>query len=276
MPATVALLLSRRCRRVAAVASPPSCCRRHRPRRRHPRCRRCHHRRRCRRRLMDAMVKKYVRVGRWHDDGRQRHKRQRLWLRLQYAQNCRYDDVGRCGPTNDIGTPGKRRSPPPHSIFRAAPLGSRRGNRTSHLGGDAARRTAAAPARARGQALHKPVPSHRQGQQHSCYDVYGREVVRVLMFFSRSLKEDLRTLPPVEIGIFPTYLHTHMPKIKSSPVKILKRSWKVPGKFSKLGLKKISIVRSAVVLSTDVSTVLYLRTVYLSTDVSTAQYLRTK
>jgi hypothetical protein len=96
------------------------------------------------------------------------------------------------------------------------------------------------------------------------------------MFFSRSLKEDLRTLPPVEIGIFPTYLHTHMPKIKSSPVKILKRSWKVPGKFSKLGLKKISIVRSAVVLSTDVSTVLYLRTVYLSTDVSTAQYLRTK
>ena len=138
-----------------------------------------------------------------------------------------------------IGTPGKRRSPPPRSIFRAAPLGSRRGNRTSHLGGDAARRAAAAPARARGQALHKPVPSHRRGQQHSCYDVYGREVVRVLMFFSLSLKEDLRTLPPVEIGTFSTYLHAHMPKINSSPVKILKRSWKVPGKFSKLGLKKI-------------------------------------
>ena len=66
-------------------------------------------------------------------------------------------------------------------------------------------------------------------------------------FFSLSLKEDLRTLPPVEIGTFSTYLHAHMPKINSSPVKILKRSWKVPGKFSKLGLKKISIVRSAVV-----------------------------
>ncbi len=111
-----------------------------------------------------------------------------------------------------IGMPGKRRSPPPRSIFRAAPLGSRRGNRTSHLGGDAARRAAAAPARSRGQALHKPVPSHRRGQQHSCYDVYGWEVVRVLMFFLPSLKEDLQTLPPVEIGIFSTYLHTHMLK----------------------------------------------------------------
>ncbi len=55
-------------------------------------------------------------------------------------------------------------------------------------------------------------------------------------------------LSSVEIGIFSTYLHVHMPKINSSPVKILKRSWKVPGKFSKLGLKKVSIVRSAVVI----------------------------
>ena len=29
-----------------------------------------------------------------------------------------------------------------------------------------------------------------------------------------------------------------MPKINSSPEKILKSSWKVPGKFPKLGLKK--------------------------------------
>ena len=50
--------------------------------------------------------------------------------------------------------------------------------------------------------------------------------------------EDLRMLSPKEIGSFSTYLHAHMPKINSSPVKILKRSWKVPGKFSKLGLKK--------------------------------------
>ncbi len=70
----------------------------------------------------------------------------------------------------------------------------------------------------------------------------------VWCFFSLSLKEDLRTLPPIEIGTFSTYLHTHMPKINSSPVKILKSSWKVPGKFSKLGLKKFSIVRSVVVL----------------------------
>ncbi len=140
--AAVVLPPSRCRRRVAAVASPPSRRRRRRPCCRHPRCHRCHRRRRCRRRLMDAMVKKYVHVGRWCDDGRLRNKRQRLWLRLQYAQNCRYDDAGRCRPTNDIGTPGKRQSPPPRSIFRAAPLGSRRGNRTSHLGGDAARRAA--------------------------------------------------------------------------------------------------------------------------------------
>ncbi len=165
MPAAVALLPSNRRRRVAAVASPPSRCRRRH--RRHPRCRRRHCRRRCRRRLMDAMVKKYARVGHWREDGRQRNKRRRLWLRLQYAQNCRYDDVGRCGLTNNRGTPGKRRSPPPRSTSRAAPLGSRRGNWTSHLGEDAARRAAAVPARARGQALHEHVPSHRRGQQRS-------------------------------------------------------------------------------------------------------------
>ncbi len=169
MPAAVALLPSRCRRRVAAVASPPSCCRRRRRHRRQPRCRRCHCRRRCGRRLMNAMVKKYARVGRWREDGRQRNKRRRLWLRLQYAQNCRYDDAGQCGLTNNRGMPGKRQSPPSGSIFQAAPLGSRRGNWTSHLGGDAARRAAAAPAHARGQALHKPVPSHRRGQQRSCY-----------------------------------------------------------------------------------------------------------
>jgi hypothetical protein len=117
-------------------------CRRCRPRRRHlcrchPRCRHCHRRRRCRRHLINAMVKKYACVGRWCEDGRQRNKWWRLWLRLQYTQNCRYDDVGRCGPTNDRGTPGKQWSPPPRSIFQAAPLGSRQGNRRSHLGGDA-------------------------------------------------------------------------------------------------------------------------------------------
>jgi hypothetical protein len=96
---------SRCFRQVAAVASPPSRCRR--PCRRHSRCRRCHRRRRCRRRLMDAMIKKYARVGRWREDGRQQNKWRRLWLRLQYAQNCRYNDVGRCGPSNDRGTPGK-------------------------------------------------------------------------------------------------------------------------------------------------------------------------
>ena len=49
-----------------------------------------------------------------------------LWLRLrlQYAQNCRYDDVGQCGPTNNRGTPGKRRSPPWRSIFRPAREGT--------------------------------------------------------------------------------------------------------------------------------------------------------
>jgi hypothetical protein len=69
----------------------------------------------------------------------------------------------------------------------------------------------------------------------------------VWCFFLLSLKEDLRTLRPVEIGTFSNYLHAHMPKINSSPVKILKSSWKVPGKFSKLGLKKILNSRSAVV-----------------------------
>ncbi len=38
---------------------------------------------------------KIARVGRWREDGRQQNKQRRLWLRLQYAQNCRYDDVGR-------------------------------------------------------------------------------------------------------------------------------------------------------------------------------------
>ncbi len=100
MPTPVSVIVSvfnaslRHRRRVAAVTLLPSRRRRCRPRRCHPRCRHCHRRCRCRRRLMDAMVKKYVRVGRWCDDERQRIKRQRLWLRLQYAQNCRYDDVG--------------------------------------------------------------------------------------------------------------------------------------------------------------------------------------
>jgi hypothetical protein len=67
------------------------------------------------------------------------------------------------------------------------------------------------------------------------------------MFFSPSLKEDLQTLRPVEIGTFSTYLHTHMPKINISPVEICKSSQKVLKKFSELGLKKDSIVRSAVV-----------------------------
>jgi hypothetical protein len=87
---------------VTTVASPPSCCCRCRPR--------------CRR-LVDAMVKKYARVGCWRKDGRQQNKRRRMWLRLQYAQNCRYDNIGQCVPTNDRGRPGKRGSPPPRSIF---------------------------------------------------------------------------------------------------------------------------------------------------------------
>ncbi len=82
---------------------------------------------------------------------------------------------------------------------------------------------------------------------HATYDVYGQGVVVeaereccVLEYvFSLSLKDDLRTLPPVEIGTFSTYLHTHMPKINSSPVKICKSSQQVLKKFSKLGLKKI-------------------------------------
>ena len=53
------------CHHVAAAALPPSRRRCRHPCCRHPRCCSCHHYRRCRRRLMDAMVKKCVRVGRW-------------------------------------------------------------------------------------------------------------------------------------------------------------------------------------------------------------------
>ena len=104
---------SRCCRCVAAIASPPLRRRRCHPCCRHPRCPRRHRRRRFCCRLV---------VGRWREDGWQQSKRRRLWLRLQYAQNCRYDNVRRCGPTNDRGTPGKQGSPPSRSIFRAAPL----------------------------------------------------------------------------------------------------------------------------------------------------------
>ncbi len=62
---------------------------------------------------------------------------------------------------------------------------------------------------------------------HAMMSMVGKLLEYLSMFFLLSLKEDLRTLPPVEIGILSTYLHTHMPKINSSPVKILKRSWKV-------------------------------------------------
>ena len=113
----------------------------------------------------------------------------------------------------------------------------------SHLDGGAARRAAAAPACSRGQALHEPVPSHRRGQHRSCYDVYGWGVVVeaerecCVVLFSLSLKEDLQTLCPVEIGTFSTYLHAHMPKTNSSYVKICESSHKVLAKFSELGLK---------------------------------------
>ncbi len=77
------------CRRcVAAIALPPS---RRRPYRCHPHC--CH-----RHRLINAMFKKYARVGCWREDGRQQNKQQWLWLRLQYTQNCKYDDVSRTQP----------------------------------------------------------------------------------------------------------------------------------------------------------------------------------
>jgi hypothetical protein len=72
------------CRRVAAVVLPLLRCRHCHPRRCHPCCR-CHRRCHCCRRLM---------VGRWREDGRQRNKWRQLWMQLQYAQNCQYDNVG--------------------------------------------------------------------------------------------------------------------------------------------------------------------------------------
>jgi hypothetical protein len=56
--------------------------------------------------------------------------------------------------------------------------------------------------------------------------------------FSLSLKEDLRTLRPIEIGIFSTYLYAHMPKINSSYVKILQKRAKFPQSSHNLVSKK--------------------------------------
>ncbi len=75
----------------------------------------------------------------------------------------------------------------------------------------------------------------------------GSSVVCYSMFFLLSLKEDLQTLRPIEIGTFSTYLHAHLPKTNSSYVKILQSLCKVPAKFPQLSLKKFSIVRSALV-----------------------------
>ena len=56
----------------------------------------------------------------------------------------------------------------------------------------------------------------------------------------------------VDFGINSTYLHTHMPKINSSSVKICESSQKVLKKFSKSSQKvltqKFSIVTRAVVM----------------------------
>ncbi len=168
------------------------------------------------------------------------------------AGTMMWDDAAR----PDRGMPGKRRSPPPCSIFQAAPLGfrrGRRGNRTSHLGGDAARRAAAAPACARGQALHEPVPTSAGSTALMLWSLWlgesssKRSRSLVWCFFSLSLKEDLQTLCPVENGTFSTYLHAHMPKINSSHVKICKSSQKVLKRFSELGLQNFTIVRSVLV-----------------------------
>ena len=62
--------------------------------------------------------------------------------------------------------------------------------------------SAGMPTRARGRALHEPAPSHRQGQQRSCYDVYGQGVVVeaereccVVLFFTNSKRRPPNTQP---------------------------------------------------------------------------------
>ena len=68
-----------------------------------------------------------------------------------------------------------------------------------------------------------------------------------MVLFSLSLKEDLQTLRPIEIGIFSTYLHAHMQKINSSSSKSVKVLAKFLQNSQNSVSKKISIVRSAVV-----------------------------
>jgi hypothetical protein len=62
-------------------------------------------------------------------------------------------------------------------------------------------------------------------------------VLCVIFFFAKSKRRSSKHSGPVEIGTKSTYLHTHMPKINSSPVKVCKSSQKVLKKFSELGLR---------------------------------------
>ncbi len=151
--------------------------------------------------------------------------------------------MGRCGLTNDRGTPGKQWSPPPCSIFQAAPLGSSRVTGQATLVGmrlDAPRLRQLVPEAKLCTSLCPQIGG--VNSPHAMMSMIGESPLKrsgsvVWCFFSLSLKEDLRTLYPVEIGTFSTYLHAHMPKINSSPVKNCKSSQKVLKKFSELGLR---------------------------------------
>ena len=90
------------------------------------------------------------------------------------------------------------------------------------------------------------MPSDWWGQQGSCYDVYGWGVVVkmepvccvlcVVFFFAKSKMRSSKH-SAIEICTIYTYEHSHMPKINSSPVKILQSSQKVLADFAELGLQ---------------------------------------
>ena len=87
----------------------------------------------------------------------------------------------------------------------------------------------------------KNSASDQRGLQRSCYDVCGWGVIVeaeleccVLCFFCQIKKKIFETLGLVEFGTIYTYEHSHMPKINSSPVKILH---KVLAEFPQLGLQ---------------------------------------
>ena len=59
----------------------------------------------------------------------------------------------------------------------------------------------------------------------------------VCVLFCQVDKKIFETLGHVEFGMPYTYEHAHMPKINSSPVKILQSSCKVLAEFPQLGLQ---------------------------------------